>query len=234
MHWLVLEFRSPLASFGDVAIDSRGKTRNFPAKSMLVGLFANALGWTRSMSKEHQALQERIIFGAAFEEGEEVIKITDYQTVKLSKDDKSWSTRGKPIGRLGGAKTYDGSHQRWRDYLTDLKLVCVLRLDSHNVNPTLEDLAYALQYPARPLFIGRKSCLPSAPMFRDWIEAENVIDALKAAVDPKIERLKAFWPSSERPELADRKMTLTDERNWITGLHGGSREVCEGWLTKSD
>ena len=47
MPWMHLRLCAPLAAFGSTAIDALGVTRDFPAQSMLVGLLANALGWTR-------------------------------------------------------------------------------------------------------------------------------------------------------------------------------------------
>ena len=45
MHaWLKLDLAGPLMAFGGVAIDQVGPVRDFPAASMLTGLFANALG----------------------------------------------------------------------------------------------------------------------------------------------------------------------------------------------
>ena len=41
-------------SLGGEAIDAYGVIDEFPGKSMLTGLFANALGWTRGMREEHQ------------------------------------------------------------------------------------------------------------------------------------------------------------------------------------
>ena len=44
-RWLVLQLEAPLVAFGGVTIDHIGVIRDFPALSMLTGLFANALGW---------------------------------------------------------------------------------------------------------------------------------------------------------------------------------------------
>lgn len=56
------------------------------------------------------------------------------------------------------------THQRYRDY--DSLCVVALRLESPDQVPTLDDLAKALDEPARPLFIGRKPCLPGEPAVR--------------------------------------------------------------------
>ena len=228
MRWLQIRFHAPLASFGGETIDVHGVIRDFPAQSMVTGLFANALGWTRAMRVEHQGLQDRIIYGVLHEEETRLGRLTDYQTALLSKNDKAWSTRGAPGYRAGGDGSYTGAHQRWRDYHTDLRMVGVVRLDPADAAPNLDDLANALKRPARPLFIGRKPCLPSSPIFSGWIEAPDVHAALCNTATPNGGPFRALWPASEGTENSDRTTFLTDERNWITGLHGGARPVCDG------
>ena len=237
MRWMHLRLRAPLAAFGGEAIDARGVIRDFPAQSMLTGLLANALGWTRAMRREHQALQERIVFGALWEqESAPEGRMTDYQTASIDKDDQAWTTRGAPARRAGGAATYAGSHQRWRDYHADLRLSVVLRLDPDDVPPTLDEVADALVRPARPLFVGRKACLPSAPIFEGWIAAPDIRAALSGAApsEKATAGLRAFWPASEGRQGAARTWDVTDERNWTTGLHGGARRVCEGRVSVTE
>ena len=41
----------------------------------------------------------------------------------------------------------------------------------------------------------------------------------------------AFWPASEGIAGAYWTTLVTDERNWITGLHGGARRICQGKLS---
>ncbi len=233
MRWMHLRLRAPLAAFGGEMIDVHGVTRNVPAKSMLTGLFANAMGWKRGMHAEHQALQDRIVFGVIWERDVVSSRMTDYQTAQLGKNDRAWTTRGVPAGRDGGAATYLGAHQRWRDYHADLRLGVVLRLSPAEVVPTAEALAAALDRPARPLFIGRKSCLPSARIFEGWIDAPDARAALQAAAPIVEGPLFASWPAEEGSAGADRMATVTDERNWGSGLHGGGRRIREAEITPS-
>ncbi len=234
MRWMHLRFQAPLAAFGGEMIDAHGVIRNVPAQSMLTGLLANALGWTRTMRAEHQALQDRIVFGAVWERDVALSRMTDYQTAQLDKNDRAWTTRGVPAGRAGGAATYAGAHQRWRDYHADLRLAVVLRLDPDDANPTIDALAAALDRPARTLFIGRKSCLPSARIFGGWVtDAPNARAALRAVAPADASGLLAFWPETEGAADAHRATTVTDERNWASGLHGGGRRICEGSLASS-
>ena len=234
MRWMHLRFQAPLAAFGGEMIDAHGVIRNVPAQSMLTGLLANALGWTRTMRAEHQALQDRIVFGAVWERNVALSRMTDYQTAQLDKNDRAWTTRGVPAGRAGGAATYTGAHQRWRDYHADLRLAVVLRLDPADANPTIDALAAALDRPARTLFIGRKSCLPSARIFGGWVtNAPNARAALRAVAPADASGLLAFWPETEGGADAYRTTTVTDERNWASGLHGGGRRICEGSLASA-
>lgn len=219
-RWLILDLCAPLMAFGGVSIDHFGPTRNFPSASMLTGLFGNALGWHWSDGAAHQALQDRLIFGSRIEwEGR---LVTDTQNAKLEKTDKGWTTYGIPEGRFGAS--YDAPHRRRRDYLADARVIVVLRLATDDL-PTLDTLADALRRPSRPLFIGRKPCLPTRPLHAGWCEAVNTHSAL--ALVGTTANASAQWPTAEGP-AGDRLIDLPDLRNWRSGLHGGSRTVVQG------
>jgi len=221
MHrWLILDLCAPLMAFGGVSVDHVGPTRHFPAASMLTGLFGNALGWHWSDGPAHQALQDRLIFGARIEQ--EGRLITDSQNARLEKSDKGWTTRGGPEGRAGAS--YNAPHRRRRDYLADAQVLVVLRLAPGD-GPDLETLARALDSPARPLFIGRKPCLPTRPVCSGWCQAPDAYSALKLVGTQRPAR--AQWPGNEGP-AGDRVVDLADLRNWHSGLHGGSRTVVHG------
>lgn len=231
-RWLILRLEGPLIAFGGVVIDHRGVTRDFPAASMLTGLFANAFGWQRTDRKQHQSLQDRLVFAARREREPYRGVLRDTQNAKLDKTDKGWTTYGVPEGRDG--KSYGAPHRRQRDYHPDALVAVAVTLTHPDHAPTLNDLAAALDRPARPLFIGRKSCLPSAPLRMRFIKAETAHAALCRLphLDPDgPEELRALWPDGEGPTTGPRvdcAMNLADRRNWISGLHGGSRPVIEG------
>ena len=234
MRHLVLNLESPLMSFGGETIDNYGVIRWFPAASMITGLLANAMGWRRTELALHQRLQNRLVFAARIDrEPGSGSKIRDFQTAQLSKDDKGWTTRGHPEGRAGGANTYEAPHLRYRDYFADMCVTVAIRLEPDDQPPTLDDLAQALQEPARPLFIGRKPCLPSNPLFNGLMEAEN---SLQALLDLPLEEdglhasVRLLWSEGEAVQSVtpNRDYMLTDQRNWVSGLHGGGRHVFEG------
>ena len=231
-RWLVLRLEAPLMAFGGVAIDQIGPTRDFPAASMLTGLVGNALGWHWSDRDAHEAMQDRLVFAARRDR--EGTVLTDTQNAQLTKADKGWTTHGAPEGRDGAS--YAAPHRRLRDYLADASTRVVLRLDQAVQPPTLDALAEAFDRPARPLFLGRKPCLPSVPLLaredERWVTADTAYTAL-CAIPGDGKRVRAQWPVGQGPESGDgvdviAVADVADLRNWRTGLHVGSRRVVEG------
>ena len=235
MQHLIIRLEAPLMAFGGETIDNYGVIRRFPAASMLTGLFANALGWRRIERDRHQRLQNRIIFAARIDrEPAGGLRMTDFQTAQLGRNDRGWTTRGVPEGRAGGANTYNAPHLRYRDYFADMRATVALRLATEDEEPTLQRLADALNEPARPLFIGRKPCLPSVPLYAGLRDADSALDALiDTPIDtpdsPSVHMLWQNGESSDKVRLVNTYM-LTDERSWRSGLHGGGRLVHEGTL----
>lgn len=222
-RWLVLRLAAPLMSFGAVAVDHVGPTGRWPGRSMLTGLIGNALGWDWTDRDAHQRLQDRIVHGAMEVAPGEVV--TDVQNARLGRNDRGWTSRGAPEGRTGAS--YDAPHRRRRDYRADAEVLVVLALDPDTEAPTLDEISGALERPARPLFIGRKPCLPSGPIVQGAVEAATVYEALAAL--PEAHARDAAWPAGEGPRGV-RTLEEADLRVWSSGLHGGARHVHEGPL----
>ena len=229
---LILALEAPLMSFGAETVDNLGFTHRFPTASMLAGLLGNALGYRRTDDVPLNALQERLVFASALErEPSSAAPLTDFQTVSIGKNDRGWTTFGAPEGREGGAPTYQSPHLRFRDYYVDQRVVTALRLEPADRAPDLDDLAEALGRPARPLFIGRKSCLPSGRLLRGFVTADRALEAALAALsDEAPAEVQACWPDGEgAPDAVVQKTRRSaDLRNWRTRLHGGRRQVHEG------
>ena len=230
---LILRLDSPLVAFGGETIDNLGVIREFPALSMITGLLANALGWDRAEADRHARLQQRLRIGTRLERPGQ--RLTDFQTAQLGADDRGWTTWGQPEARRGGAASYESPHLRYRDHHADRLAQVVLRLEPADESPTLDALAAALDRPQRPLFIGRKPCLPVGRMMDGWIEAETVLAALQALSPPPArgQTMRLQWPEGEGVLVHDRLSDLCDERDWHSGLHGGWRPVREGVLGSS-
>jgi len=238
MDVLLLRLEAPLMSFGAPIVDRNGVIQPYPALSTIAGLLGNALGYDHSEFNRLERLQERLVY--ASRQDRRGRQIQDYQTVDLSatymQDDHAWTTGGELEKRKGG-KASTGTHVRLRDYWADASHIVAIALETPGEDPTLNALERALQSPERPLFIGRKPCLPSLPLYAGRIEAVDLIDALRKAplarrADPG-GRYRAWWPT--RPDgdefPADMRQPRTDRRDWANQIHVGERWIAEGEIT---
>ena len=232
MKWLRLELYAPMASFGGPAIDAIGRTNDAPGRSMLTGLIANALGWEHDERDRLQLLQDKLAYAAVREDDPDRSRLTDYQTAQLTKDDKAWTTTGKPAVRKSNAATFSGAHQRWRDYHSDIRVTVVMTLLPAQGNPSLDDIAEALQRPARPLFIGRACCIPTRPVFAGTLTAPDMRAALTAVAEDIGGTVTVYYPAADTvsPVEGHRLVGVTDDRDWRSGLHGGERLIYTGRL----
>jgi len=242
MDILLLRLDAPLMSFGAPIVDRHGVIQPYPALSMMAGLLGNALGVDHSEPDRLQRLQERLRY--AVRQDRRGQQLRDYQTVDLSKpyldDARAWTTRHTLEQRKGGSAS-SGTHIRLRDYHADACYTVALTLDSAEENPTVADCASALKQPARPLFIGRKTCLPAAPLFLDQIIADSLLTALQDAPPAARSRRsthRTWWPTTPdapRPTAdwlsEDTRYPVTDRRDWKNQIHVGERWLAEGNLT---
>jgi CRISPR system Cascade subunit CasD len=233
---LALRFDAPLMSFGGVVVDNLGVVQNFPALSLVTGLLANALGYDHAQVEAHQALQGRIRYSVRCDRRGE--RIQDFQTVDLGQDflvGTGWTTRGKAHGRDGASSK--GTHIRYRDYQADSIHTVALTLLSSDQGPSLDAVAKALQLPARPLFLGRKCCLPAAPILLGRYQAEDLYQALALIPLPPAGRrdpgptYRAWWPEGDGVGQAGRTLMACDHRDWANQIHVGQRNVREGFIS---
>ena len=246
MQHIIINLQAPLMYFGGENIDNHSFTREFPGQSMLTGLLANALGWDRLDHAEHHDLQARLVYAARIDQEPATSRpLVDFQTARLgpgidpfrTKNDRNWvvgwTTRGTPDFRTGGEATYNSPWLLFRHYVCDAHVTVALRLDPPHGPPTIDQLAESLQEPARPLFIGKKSCLPSTRIFAGFQDAPTALEALMAQplLNTKQPRraVRCLWQDEETPPAVQpaRRHIITDTINWESRLHGGGRMVCE-------
>jgi CRISPR system Cascade subunit CasD len=239
MRVLALHLEAPLVAFGDVMIDSLGRIRDVPGQSAITGLLANALGFDRTETLALTRLQERLRFACRIETRGP--RVTDMQTAQLGKMDRWWTTTGGASVRNGGASTYDSPHIRWRDYDTDCRMVAVCSLSSLDGDPDIEDIAKAVQRPARPIFLGRKPCLPTRPLFGGVFEATSLMDALRqipwsgSLVARSVpNELFVRLPADEPTRRPLPRVSHSDHRDWRAGPHTGRYDAQQGYLPTSE
>jgi len=237
--FLLLRLEAPLMAFGGPMVDHIGRTRRFPGQAQITGLLGNALGYHHEDASVLEALQRRILFAAALVRAGEPLR--DYQTVDLGQrhlTGTGWTTRGAVEVRGGASGETTHIRQRW--YLADALVLVALTLSPADEAPRLVDLGTALDHPARPLFIGRKPCLPTAPLSLGLVGA---VDA-EAALDEALARCDHAERSGGREErngirieidarlVSDAATTemetdrLVDRRDWRNQIHNAERAVC--------
>ena len=238
--FLLLRLEAPLMSFGGPMVDQIGRTRSFPGQAQLTGLLGNALGYRHQDAEALERLQARLLMAAALVEPGELLR--DYHTVDLGQPHlvgTGWTTRGVPETR-GGASS-EGTHIRQRWYLADALVLVALLLEPAEESPNLDDLAVALDAPARPLFIGRKTCLPTSPLLLGRAEAASATLALDHALTLLAPRTRAPGSASAEQAIqveiderladpadsqaASRSERLVDRRDWTNQMHTGARSV---------
>ncbi|MFN3629823.1 MAG: type I-E CRISPR-associated protein Cas5/CasD [Casimicrobiaceae bacterium] len=233
MDVLLLRLDAPLMSFGAVVVDQNHPVWRFPGVAMLTGLLGNALGWDHRDTDRLQSLQDRLRYAARWDAEPELL--TDFQTVDLGQDSMigtGWTTRGRREDRGQGAAT-TGTHIRFRDHWANGVATIALALDDES-EPSLAVLEQALRCPARPLFIGRKPCLPAAPLLLGRRKAEGVRAALAAEpladIGPRRRpgRIPALWPldEGEGAQVEERYAP----RDWQNNIHRGIERHAVGFL----
>src|SRR5262249_18313265 len=153
--------------------------------------------------------------------------LVDYQTVDLGQDwmlpeNAGWTTHGRLATRKGASG--DATHQRYRHYRADSICTVALTLVGAEA-PSPDPMASALREPMRPLFIGRKSCLPAAPILLDVIEGASLVGVLASM--PRAPRadlglLRACWWDGDTDDASvgeSRTVPVTDERDWRNRIH---------------
>lgn len=251
MDILLLRFDAPLMSFGGVMVDHHGPTERFPGLSLLAGLFGNALGYRHGDADKLEALQAHIEYAARWDIPPTAL--LDYHTVDLGQDHlskPSWTTHGKREYRDGGSNAKFGTHIRHRHYWANGVMTLAVGLSALDNGLSIARLADALRTPARPLFLGRKTCLPAAPLLLGRIEADNVLEVLRhepLAVRPDFQslrktisplpagegpgvRVQACWPAHLGTGNNAQEKPIYDRRDWHNQIHAGRRIRVEGWL----
>jgi len=236
----ILRFEAPMMSFGAPIVSEEGLIQPYPALSMITGLLANALGYDHSEPEKHERLQEAISY--AVREDVPGKKIVDYQTVWLgkkddprrpdhdghlyakgkAKDSHAWTTWGY-LDQRAGSDTSKGTAERNREYWADAQYTIALHVD----RMPAEEIEAALTRPERPLFIGRKPCIPSERIYRVVVEAPSPREALQLPdtipVDDEGNKVvpTRIWYESDHGE------PFTDARDWTNQIHVGERHVAK-------
>ncbi len=147
---LVLRLEGLLQSWGEHSKWSYRDSASMPTKSGVIGLIGCAMGLERSDEKL-RALSDTLQMAVrADRPGREVM---DFQTVQSR---AFLNAEGKNLAKKGGYHTII----TYRTYLQDAFFTVVLT----GKEQCLYKIADAFLHPKWPIYLGRKSCVPSRPV----------------------------------------------------------------------
>lgn len=181
---LLIRLEGPLQAWGTRARwDVRDTTRE-PTRSGIIGLLAAALGYGRGDARIVDDLESGLEIGVRVER--EGAILDDYHTVTgfLPTAEGSYRHSGIKTAANLAALIEKGAApstiQSTRKYLADASfLVAVACRDG--ANPSILPMcADALRSPRWPLYLGRRSCIPTRPVFEELTTRyDGVEDALR-------------------------------------------------------
>lgn len=177
MGAIVLTLAGPLQSWGAESRFVERKTRHEPTKSGVVGLLAAALGRSRE-----DDLCDLACLPMAVRVDQPGYYERDFQTAHTrvyDRKEKRWVTGGKslPLSR--------------RYYIADAVFVVAIEMPDDK----LDEMSYALQHPAFPLYLGRRSCAPSRKILQGSFEGMTAIEVLSVV----------SWQATDRKLIASER-----------------------------
>ena len=154
--WLALWLDAPLQSWGFESRFERRHTGMFPTKSGVLGLICAAMGTPKGTEREREVLEafaQPGMLAVRFPRrmGHRELaprRLTDYHTIGNTR------TADNPKPRK------EQTVQSWRDYLMDARFIVLLPGEP----PMVEQVADKLRDPVWGVWLGRKACVPSAPV----------------------------------------------------------------------
>ena len=166
-----------MGAFGTYAGHERRGSDLVPPRSAILGLLGAALGIERTDAGGQAALRR---YRVAVRPLTESAPLRDYHTVQTvpAKIRRPMDRRAaiEAIGRkINTTITI-------RDYRTDVAIAVALW--GEHLNWSLAQVASALRRPVFTLYLGRKSCPPSAPLNPCIVTAPDPLDALRSVSPP--------------------------------------------------
>ncbi|MBZ0070445.1 MAG: type I-E CRISPR-associated protein Cas5/CasD [Gammaproteobacteria bacterium] len=189
MPTLLLRLAGPMQSWGTTSRFDQRDTSKEPSKSGVIGLLAAALGIDREVWNDE--LKSLAALTMAVRHDRPGVLKRDYQTAGCAAADK--------MRRANGSLSDDGVTSQ-RHYLADAVFLVGLEGADRNL---LERAHAALQNPVWLLALGRKSYVPSEPV---WLD-NSVVDA------PLLEALaaKPWIATPRRWESAPERLLVSIE-----------------------
>lgn len=155
---LFLRLEGPLQAWGERSRWTVRDTAPEPTKSGVVGLLGCALGY--SLDEDLRTLSQVIHMGVRCDKPGKML--TDFHTI------------------IGGVLSAEGKIKNetvisWRAYICDASFLVAIQ----STPEWIDRLASAVMQPVWPVFLGRKSCVPSKPIYEGVGEFSDLVQAIE-------------------------------------------------------
>ena len=168
---LFLRLEGPLQSWGERSRWSVRDTATAPTKSAIIGLIACALGY--KSDEQIRPLSEKTQLGVRIDALG--TQITDYHTIGGGYD---YPTLLTAQGKRKGTSKAPHTEISPRAYLCDASFLAALQVRDKVDSPLIHQMSEALQNPVWPIYLGRKACVPSRPVYAGNGEFDTLYKAL--------------------------------------------------------
>ena len=193
--FLALRLEGPLQSWGFDSQYNRRNTGLMPTKSAVIGMCCAALGLPRGSNDETELLSAFLTVRMTAiaiprwinQKVLSIQRLQDYHTIQNT----------RKAG--GGIKDCHITH---RQYVTDAAYGIILEGDA----PLLHKTAKALANPKWGIWLGRKTCIPTAPVFAGIKQDRN--EALALLIGTK--SLSTFTRQEEVADFSEGRDSLPD------------------------
>lgn len=164
MPTLLLRLVGPMQSWGTTSRFDQRDTGKEPSKSGVIGLLAAAMGIDRENWTDLEPLT-RFVMGVRHDRPG--MPRRDYQTAGCAASDT--------IIRADGTQAKDGGVVSQRFYVADAAFLVALEGEDRAL---LDRANLKLKDPTWPLALGRKSYVPSEPIWLDEVQEDSIRDVL--------------------------------------------------------
>ena len=252
-EFLLFRLSGPLASWGEIAVGERRSSWPRPSKSAVLGLVAAALGYDRHDAAAHAALNHGLHFavrvdspvrsvGNGLATDDSLKPLRDYHTAQVpsARRGKRWGTRAE---ELSEDQLNTILSERWY-WVNMVATVALWPNGAGSAAPPLTEIEKAFKEPVFAVYLGRKSCPPSRPLFAEIVLADDFKKAFAAydtqdatktasAIPQNVRTIRdaifsaltvsaarEIWADleataeSERKETYSRRDAIRDRRSW--------------------
>lgn len=214
---LAMRFEAPMQAWGDSARWSVRDTRPEPTFSGIIGLVAAASGWGLDADGDERvaALSGTVRLGVRADR--EGTPLRDYHTIGGTRSGREtpWTGLLTAEGKTKRTATTAALHTEVseRNYLCDACYLVMLEADA----ATLAAIETAVRAPTWPPFLGRKACVPSAPLIPALPETPPIVSG------PLADAIRAYpWLGRSTDTRPAHLRAVVDE---ATGVRAGMRSL---------